>query len=157
MPIPDPTFLEWRVHIPGGGALYFGFLLVPDLMTEPVRRQMAVSYPLSSLSSDRPSRTLTRLTILYSSTNDFGSLIKQFIGEPKSERHRCIMRDKQCSATTILKIVTHLHTYLVYESFLNGSSLSSGDLQSCTQTYLLLSVSVQDQQVVSQRYLIGKE
>jgi hypothetical protein len=55
----------------------------PDRITAPVNRQMAVSeLLLSSVSSVPPgsSRPRTRLTIPYSSTKDFGSRIKHFVG-----------------------------------------------------------------------------
>jgi hypothetical protein len=61
----------------------FNRRIVPDRMTVPVSRQMAVSAPpSSSMSSDRLSRPFTRFTMLYNSTNELGSFIKQFGGLP---------------------------------------------------------------------------
>lgn len=58
-------------------------LMVPERITAPVRRQIAVSKPpSSSASSDRLSRPFTRLTVLYNSTNDLGSFTKQLRGAP---------------------------------------------------------------------------
>mmetsp|Transcript_18868 Transcript_18868/g.28635 ORF Transcript_18868/g.28635 Transcript_18868/m.28635 type:complete len:85 (-) Transcript_18868:487-741(-) len=82
MPIPEPTFLACNVQVPGGRFVFIR-LMVPERITEPVRRQIAVSKPpSSSASSVRLSRPFTRLTILYNSTNDLGSFTKQLKGAP---------------------------------------------------------------------------
>lgn len=87
--MPEPACLAWSVHVPGGRTCFKKMLLSleektkshiaqmhylterlyvrrgdPDLITEPVRRQIAVSaLPTSSLSSiDVPSRPFTLLT-----------------------------------------------------------------------------------------------
>jgi len=71
-----PVFHRVRIELTS-----FNRLMVPERITVPVSRQMAVSDPpSSSVSSVRLSRPFTRLTMLYNSTNEVGSLIKQLGG-----------------------------------------------------------------------------
>mmetsp|Transcript_5740 Transcript_5740/g.15555 ORF Transcript_5740/g.15555 Transcript_5740/m.15555 type:complete len:221 (-) Transcript_5740:165-827(-) len=84
MPMPEPFFLAWSVHAPGGRfEVYGGRLTEPDRITAPVRRQIAVSALLASSFSSNDvdsSLPLTLFTTPYSSTNDLGRRMRLKVG-----------------------------------------------------------------------------